>query len=295
MTLSIEKYLAHQVRTIEVGLDNVLPHPSAFDGGVAEAMRYAVLAGGKRIRPVLVIAGCEACGGDPDLVFPAALSVEFIHGYSLIHDDLPSMDDDDMRRGRSSCHKKFGVAMAILAGDALQALAFQTLGASDLGTETKAALVVRLAAASGADGMVGGQALDLEWIGKVLNQDELETLHGKKTGALLSSAPAMGAEAAGASPSVIDGFCLYGKRLGLAFQVVDDLLDVAGNPNEIGKAPGSDKKNRHYTYVDLMGAAKAGQLAKDLVAAARSSLPQSVNLDSPLHGLADFVARRIPK
>jgi geranylgeranyl diphosphate synthase, type II len=244
-----------------------------------EAMRYSLLAPGKRMRPVLTAFATEACGGgDP---WPAACAVEMIHAYSLIHDDLPAMDDDDLRRGQPTCHKKFGEALAILAGDALQALAFQTL-AEGYPALTATACCRELARAGGAAGMVGGQADDLAWersppTDASRTVEGLEHLHARKTGALIRASLRLGVLAAHASreapsPDLVERFDVYGRCLGLAFQITDDLLDVEGHSDQAGKRVGKDACRGKLTYPGLLGVAESRLRAERLGRDARDAL-----------------------
>jgi geranylgeranyl diphosphate synthase type II len=205
-------------------------------------MAYSLLAGGKRLRPILALAACEAVGAPCDEAIDAGCAVELVHTYSLIHDDLPAMDDDDFRRGRPTSHKKFGEAIAILAGDALCAEAFRV-----------ADVVFELARASGAVGMVGGQVIDIESTGKRISVEELETLHRAKTGELLLVAVRAGAHMGGADQEAMERLTTYGRALGLAFQIVDDVLDITSDLSTLGKDPGSDREAGKTTFVDLLG------------------------------------------
>jgi geranylgeranyl diphosphate synthase type II len=235
-----------------------------------EAMRYSLLAPGKRLRPILVLLAAEACGGDADRAWPAACAVEMIHAYSLIHDDLPAMDDDDMRRGQPTCHKKFGEALAILAGDALLTRAFEVL-AEGYADRTAAACCRELARAAGAAGMVGGQVEDLAWEQRdERNVEGLEELHGRKTGALIRAGLRLGALAAYEGrpqpppPELLDRLDGYGRCLGLAFQIVDDLLDVEGDAEQTGKRVGKDAARGKLTYPGFLGVAESRHRAQRL-------------------------------
>ena len=234
-----------------------------------EAMRYSLLAGGKRIRPVLVLKFCEGCGGDAEKALPVACGIEMLHTYSLIHDDLPCMDDDELRRGKPTNHIVYGETMAVLAGDALQAAAFSLLLSSDLGSEARAEGAKLLAAASGPDGMVAGQVLDLS--GESVGREELELLHSLKTGALIAAAAELGCIAANATPMTREKARKYAKNLGLAFQIRDDMLDVIGDEATFGKPIGSDKDEEKTTFVDLLGLegceAEVKRLTEEAVAA----------------------------
>lgn len=222
---------------------------------VLEAMRYSLEAGGKRIRPLLVLAFCRACGGDVQKALKPALAIEMIHTYSLIHDDLPAMDDDDYRRGRLSCHKAFDEATAILAGDALNVLPFELLATdTTLPAETRVSLIAELANAAGAEGMIGGQVIDIANETRTdVDQNNLVNMYAHKTGALIRVACTMGCMVAGANDKMLTAATEYAQRLGLAFQIVDDILDVTGTPELLGKPIGSDAAHHKTTFVTLLG------------------------------------------
>ena len=255
---------------------------NAFAGGeempqhrLIEAMRYSLLAGGKRIRPVLVLAFCEAVGGDPKSALPVACAVEMLHTYSLIHDDLPCMDNDELRRGKPTNHVVFGEFTATLAGDALQAEAFGTILRSNLPSKVRADCAEALANAAGIDGICGGQQLDMEGNGEVLDEQQLIELQSRKTGSLLAAACIMGAIAGGATPEQREAALIYGSALGAAFQMRDDMLDELSTTQELGKPIGSDKREKKTTFMSLYGAqqceqriAKLTQYAKETVSGA---------------------------
>lgn len=222
---------------------------------VLEAMRYSLEAGGKRIRPLLVLAFCRACGGDVQKALKPALAIEMIHTYSLIHDDLPAMDDDDYRRGRLSCHKAFDEATAILAGDALNVLPFELLSTdTTLPAEMRVSLIAELANAAGAEGMIGGQVIDIANETRTdVDQNNLVNMYAHKTGALIRVACTMGCMVAGANDKMLTAATEYAQRLGLAFQIVDDILDVTGTPELLGKPIGSDAAHHKTTFVTLLG------------------------------------------
>ena len=231
---------------------------------LTDAMRYSTMIGGKRIRPVLVLEFCRVCGGDPDHALDLACALEMIHTSSLIHDDMPCMDNDDMRRGQPSCHKKFGENTALLAGDALEAYAFEVAAGADLPAKAVVEAVKLLAKATGPYGMLGGQIMDVENESRDdVALDRLEATHQKKTGALIRVACELGCIAAGASKELSKAAVEYDKNLGLAFQVCDDLLDVTGNELLLGKPVGSDEEEEKATYVTLLGLDAAKQTAKD--------------------------------
>lgn len=258
-----------------------------------ESMAYSLLAGGKRLRPVLVLLACEACGGTAAAALPAACALEMVHTYSLIHDDLPAMDDDDLRRGRPTNHVVFGEALAILAGDALLTLAFEVMARDVAPPEVAAACCADLAEAAGRAGMVGGQVVDLEAehtpCGTVI---ELESIHRRKTGALLRSALTLGARIAQAPAATVDLLANYGRCLGLAFQITDDLLDVRGDAAAVGKSVGKDAAAGKLTYPALLGETASLERATSLVAEACHTLLPLGSRASRLEALAKFVLER---
>ncbi|WZO98380.1 polyprenyl synthetase family protein [Isosphaeraceae bacterium EP7] len=264
-------------RRVEEGLDLYLPAAEAGKPGdcperLVEAMRYSLLGGGKRLRPVLTILAAEACGASLEDALPAACAVEMVHTYSLIHDDLPSMDDDDLRRGRPTCHKAFDEATAVLAGDGLLTLAFEVIARHVRPGDRAAACILALAEGSGPSGMVGGQMADLEAEGRDdATIEALEAIHRRKTGALLRSSLRMGAIVAGAPAAWRQALDTYGHAVGLAFQIVDDLLDVNGDETKLGKRVGKDSNLGKWTYPGLLGVEgsrlRARQLADEAVAA----------------------------
>ncbi|WP_288251584.1 polyprenyl synthetase family protein [uncultured Hydrogenophaga sp.] len=269
--------------------------PSDAPAGLGDAMRYAVLDGGKRLRPLLVLATCEAVGGQADAAMRAACSVELIHAYSLVHDDMPCMDNDVLRRGKPTVHVKFGEAQALLAGDALQALAFELLvpGDGSLADAMSARLCRLLALAAGADGMAGGQAVDLASVGIALDLAALEAMHRRKTGALLQASVTMGAATGVVARDTLAALTEYGACVGLAFQVVDDILDVTADSSTLGKTAGKDAAADKPTFVSLMGLGPAQAYADNVLARAHAALGRS-GLERPgtLHALADWVAQR---
>jgi farnesyl diphosphate synthase len=263
--------------------------------GLGEAMRYAVLDGGKRLRPLLVLATCAAVGGQADAALRAACAVELIHAYSLVHDDMPCMDNDVLRRGKPTVHVQFGEAQALLAGDALQALAFELLvpGDGSLPDAMSARLCRLLALAAGADGMAGGQAVDLASVGQVLDLPALEAMHRRKTGALLQASVTMGATTGAPGPVALAALADYGAHLGLAFQVVDDILDVTADSATLGKTAGKDAAADKPTFVSLMGLDGAQACADAVLARAHDALERSGLPDTAtLHALAEWVGQR---
>ena len=280
----------------DAALERVLPAENDPPQALSQAMRYAVLGGGKRLRPVLVYAVGGACGASQDRLDATAAAVEIIHAYSLVHDDLPAMDDDALRRGRPTCHIVFGEAMAILAGDALQALAFEVL-AADSRLAQEPALQVEmlrtLAAACGAHGMAGGQAFDLAAVGKRLAPEELERMHVYKTGALIRASVRLGALAAGCKDaSTLAALERYGHCIGLAFQIRDDILDIEGDSATIGKTAGKDVANDKPTYPAILGMDGAKAHLAELTAQALAAVAPLGAAFSPLAELARFVVER---
>ena len=275
MTAEFTKRLDELSRTVSRKLEDYMTNVLAETTGqrkVTEAMQYSLSAGGKRIRPVLTAEFCRICGGDAEAALPAACALEMIHTFSLIHDDLPCMDDDDMRRGKPSCHAAFGEAMALLAGDALLNYAYEVISCGDgLSAETKLALISELSKATGVNGMIGGQVIDTTFEGK-MTEAELLNMYSMKTGALLKTACQMGCIAAGAGDEKIAAAELYAEKLGLAFQIIDDILDVTGDEKLLGKPIGSDSDNDKTTYVTLNGTEKSLKAAEILTDEALNAL-----------------------
>ncbi|MBX3413427.1 MAG: polyprenyl synthetase family protein [Pirellulales bacterium] len=260
---------------------------------LAEAIHYSLLAPGKRLRPLLVVLAAEACGGTLDAALPAACAVEMIHAYSLVHDDLPAMDDDDLRRGRPTCHKVYGEALGILVGDALQALAFETIARDVRQPAVAARMCYTLATAAGPAALVGGQADDLaaEQQG-VADLPTLEAIHRRKTGALLRASLALGGLAAEATDEQLAALDEYGRALGLAFQITDDLLDVRGNEAQLGKRVGKDSDRGKLTFPGLLGVEESVHQAEELVREARAALSPLGPAAAPLEALAQYVVER---
>lgn len=270
--------------------------PASAPAGLGEAMRYAVLDGGKRLRPLLAIGTAQAITGQaqvPELALRAGCAVELIHAYSLVHDDMPCMDNDVLRRGKPTVHVKYGEAQAMLAGDALQALAFELLLEHNMDMTVSAQLARELAHAAGHQGMAGGQAIDLAGVGQVLSQSHLEDMHRRKTGALLLASVRMGAMAVGANASQMRALQRYGQALGLAFQVIDDVLDVTADSATLGKTAGKDAAADKPTFVSLMGLGSARQYAFDLLAQSHAALDEAELLTTDtLRHVADWVVDR---
>ncbi len=269
---------------------------STFGPGCPErlqaAIQHSLLAPGKRLRPLLVLSAAQVCGCDPGEAMPAAGAVELIHTYSLIHDDLPAMDDDDMRRGRPSCHAAFDEGTAILAGDALLTRAFEVLAAEVRPADVAAQCCVELARAAGATAMVGGQSDDLAAEGKIGSLEELEAIHHRKTGAMLIVSLRLGALIARADNDQVTRLSAYGRDLGLAFQIVDDLLDTCGETAAIGKKTGQDQERGKLTFPALLGEAESRRRASALIDAAIAQLSPWGSSAAPLVTLAQFVLQR---
>jgi farnesyl diphosphate synthase len=290
-----EIWSRERAQRIEAALAGALPEPDESPRPLHAAMRYAVLGGGKRVRALLAYASGELAGADPTVVDHAAIAVELIHAYSLIHDDLPCMDDDVLRRGKPTCHVAHGEAMALLAGDALQTLAFEILAESPRANahEGLAAPLSLLAAAAGSRGMAGGQALDLSNVGAAMSLDELEQMHALKTGALIKAAVLLGAGCGRIlSASESDALDRYASAVGLGFQVVDDVLDVEGTPQSLGKTAGKDAMQGKPTYVSVLGVDAAKARVAELRNEARASLQCFGAGARRLSELADWIALR---
>ena len=292
----LKVYLKAKADFINIELESCLP-----GGGdqprVVAAMRHSLLAGGKRVRPVLCMASAEALGCEGRLTLPAALALEMIHTYSLIHDDLPALDDDQLRRGRPTCHARFDEATAILAGDALLTLAFEVLatGATRQNppdTGTWLLVIAQVAAAAGYRGMVEGQMRDLSAEGQRLNPEALAALHSLKTGKLLQVAVLSGARIAGADEMQLAALTLYGHRIGLAFQVADDVLNVTGDPAKLGKAVGTDADRQKNTYPALLGLAESRAYAERLVSEALEAISAFDTKADPLRAIAGYIVNR---
>ena len=281
---------------LERSFDTWLPAAVTHPATLHDAFRYTVMDGGKRIRPTLVYAGGQATGAAPESLDRAACAIELIHAYSLIHDDLPAMDDDDLRRGKPSCHRAFGEATAILAGDALQSLAFQVL-ASDAGNgisePTRLRMIRTLALAAGSRGMAGGQAIDLAATGQQLNIAELEDMHIHKPGALIRASVVLGA-LCGTAPAQpdIDKLDHYAKCIGLAFQIRDDILDVEGEAATLGKNPGMDQRLEKSTYPSVIGLEASRQRATELHTEALESLSGFDKSADPLRWISTYIIER---
>jgi farnesyl diphosphate synthase len=284
-----------QLQRVEDALQRVLPAPDIAPQRLHQAMRYAVLEGGKRVRPLLAFAAGELSRADPGRVAIAAAAIEMIHAYSLVHDDLPCMDDDVLRRGKPTCHVEYDEPTALLVGDSLQSLAFQLLGEYRLADElqTQLEMVKLLAAATGSRGMAGGQAIDLESVGKTLTVPELEFMHIHKTGALIRASALLGARCGtGIGEKEFGQLDHFAKLIGLAFQVVDDVLDAESSTATLGKTAGKDAKAGKPTYVSAIGASRARELAQELRQNALDALAGFGDRALRLRQLADYIVLR---
>lgn len=278
---------------IDAALEKYFRSPENLpQAGLAEAMRYSLLAGGKRIRPMLVLEFCRIAGGDIEKAMPVACGVEMMHTYSLIHDDLPCMDNDELRRGKPTNHMVYGECVATLAGDTLQAEAFGTILRSELPPERKAACAEILADAVGLDGMCCGQYLDMLWEGRELTEQELTEINSRKTGALLAAACQMGVAAAGGSQLMLDCAGHFGAAIGMAFQIRDDMLDVTSTVEKLGKPIGSDQQEHKNTYMVLMGYEGCEQAVKKLTQFAKNVLTEAFDDTAFLGALADALSVR---
>ncbi len=292
----ISDYQARCQARVDAALAALFDAPLAPLERLYQAMRYSVVNGGKRVRPLLVYAACEALGGDLARADGAACAVELIHAYSLVHDDLPAMDDDDLRRGQPTTHIAFDEACAILAGDGLQALAFEVLADGERNphdAETRLAMIASLGHAAGPAGMVGGQAIDLGSVGIKLDQQALETMHRHKTGALIEASVRLGALASGhATPAALAALRIYARAIGLAFQVQDDILDVESDTATLGKTQGKDQAHDKPTYPALLGLDNAKAYALDLRDQALQAVAGFGDAAEPLRALARYIVER---
>lgn len=277
---------------VEAAITTVLPAAGSHPTQLYQAVHYAALNGGKRVRPILTYASGELLGVTPQQLDAAAVAIELIHAYSLVHDDLPAMDDDDLRRGKPTCHKQFDEATAILAGDALQTLAFETLAHADAPAETRLQWIQRLSVASGVNGMVGGQMIDLQAEQQTLDDHALRTMHRKKTGALIKAAILMGATPAQPDTKTVQQLSTFADSIGLAFQVQDDILDVEGDSAVLGKPQGSDQEQGKSTFVTLFGLEGAKQQLQQLHQQALDSLSSFGERNHALAEIANFIIQR---
>jgi len=295
LSFDLAGYLAERKKIIEQALDHYLPSENTYPEKIHQAVRYSVFAGGKRIRPILMLASYEIFRSDYERVLAFACALEMIHTYSLIHDDLPAMDDDDFRRGKPTSHKVFGEATAILAGDALQAEAFRLMAEAGIKEGLEPGRVIwaiyELANSAGLSGLVSGQIMDLEKQGKKYTEKELEFIHRHKTASLIRASIKIGAILAGAEKKEIKALEEFGERIGLAFQIMDDILDIVGG-EKLGKPIGSDQKKQKATYPALLGLNKSEERAKALVEQALEFLEDFKEKAEPLRSIARFLIER---
>jgi len=296
-TMDLKKYLTDMRQLIDDHLGRYLPPEDELPSSIHSSMRYSVFAGGKRVRPILMLAACEAVGGDRRMAMPAACAMEMIHTYSLIHDDLPAMDNDDFRRGNPTNHKVFGEATAILAGDALLTEAFILLSrpenAETSGPGVLAKVIHEIALCSGSRGMIGGQVVDMESEGrKEIDLATVQYIHTHKTGALIRASVKTGALLGGAGDEDLAAMVRYGESIGLAFQIADDILDIEGTTEQIGKDAGSDQARGKATYPAVMGLAESKRRAAELVATALDALSSFDEKAEPLRAIASYIVQR---
>jgi geranylgeranyl diphosphate synthase type II len=293
--VTLDEYLADRGRRVDEVIERLAPAAEQFPETIHRAMRYSLLAGGKRIRPVLCIAAGEAVNRPENSagIEECAATLELVHTYSLIHDDLPALDNDDFRRGKPTCHKVFGDAMAILAGDALLTLAFRVLARLPIPERRCVALIAELSNAAGTvDGMIGGQVADLEAEGKPVEETQLHYIHRAKTGAMIRASVRMGAIYCGAPKDEFEALSSYGQHIGLAFQIIDDVLDVEGTPESLGKTPGKDAQQQKATFPALYGVEESRKRAAEHLEAARSSLELFGDRAIRLRELAERIVNR---
>jgi len=292
--MDLKTYLRTRQKQIDRALDRYLPKANTKPATLHKAMRYSLFAGGKRLRPILCLAAAEACGGNVDDALPLACALECIHTYSLVHDDLPSMDNDDFRRGRPTCHKVFGDGIAVLAGDALLTVAFEIVSKAkptpryDIST-----LLGEIAVAAGSQKLIAGQVADLEAEGKKVKRDQLQFIHENKTAAILRSSVRLGAMSANAAGRKLSAITRFGQRLGLAFQIIDDILDVTQTSEILGKSAGKDATAKKATYPGVIGLQKSCEEARRLTRQAHNALSVFSSSDAePLHALANYLLER---
>ncbi|KIH76458.1 farnesyl-diphosphate synthase [Geoalkalibacter ferrihydriticus] len=294
--MDIKTYLKDKAALVDAALDRYLPGADTLPEKLHQSMRYSVMAGGKRVRPILLLASCNAVGGDEAAALPAACALEMIHTYSLIHDDLPAMDDDDFRRGRPTNHKVYGEATAILAGDALLTEAFELLSDPEINREVSAETLLRvshiIARFAGSTGMVGGQVVDMESEGKEIDFPTLEYIHTRKTGALMLASVQCGALLGGADEQAFAALTRYGSAAGLAFQVADDILNVISTSETLGKTAGSDAVRGKATYPALIGLDASRGRARELKEMAIAALDPLGEKAEPLRAIARFIVER---
>ena len=291
--MNLKRYLVARQREVDRALDQFLPKASVAPATIHKAMRYSLFAGGKRLRPILCLAAAEACGGKISAALPQACAVECIHTYSLIHDDLPSMDNDDLRRGRPTCHKVFGDGIAILAGDALLTIAFEiATSAKEVSRYDLRGIFREITEAAGSRKLIAGQVADLEAEGRRLTRAEVRSIHENKTAALLTTSIRLGAMSANATAKQLAAVTAFGRALGLAFQVIDDILDVTQTSEKLGKSAGKDLAAEKATYPAVIGLEKSRAEARRLTTRARRALESLGKNASVLRALADYLLAR---
>ena len=291
--MDLKRYLVARQKEVDRALDRFLPKATVAPATIHKAMRYSLFAGGKRLRPILCLAAAEACGGKTSGALPAACAVECIHTYSLIHDDLPSMDNDDLRRGRPTCHKVFGDGIAILAGDALLTIAFEIAAEAKPVSRYDLHDVLReIAEAAGSRKLIAGQVADLEAEGRRLTRAQVRSIHENKTAALLTTSVRLGAMSANASEKQLASITAFGRALGLAFQVIDDILDVTQTSEKLGKSAGKDVAAEKATYPAVIGLEKSRAEARRLTRQAHSALESLGKNANVLRALADYLLAR---
>ncbi len=291
--MDLKRYLLARQKEVDRALDRFLPKATVAPATIHKAMRYSLFAGGKRLRPILCLAAAEACGARPSAAIPQACAVECIHTYSLIHDDLPSMDNDDLRRGRPTCHKVFGDAIAILAGDALLTIAFEIASHAKAVSGYDLRDVLReITVAAGSRKLIAGQVADLEAEGRAMNRNQVRSIHENKTAALLTTSVRLGAMAANASPKQLTAVTTFGRSLGLAFQVIDDILDVTQTSEKLGKSAGKDLAAKKATYPAVFGLEKSRSEARRLTTRAHKALESLGENAHVLRALADYLLAR---
>jgi geranylgeranyl diphosphate synthase, type II len=291
--MNLKAYLKSRQQTIDRALDRYLPKESVKPATIHKAMRYSLFAGGKRLRPILCLAAAEACGGKIDNALALACALECIHTYSLVHDDLPSMDNDDLRRGRPTCHKVFGDGIAVLAGDGLLTIAFEIVSrAKPTSRYDMSTLLREVAVAAGSQKLIAGQVADLEAEGKETSRDQLQYIHENKTAAILTTTVRLGAMSANANPKQLGAITKFGRALGLAFQVIDDILDVTQTSEKLGKSAGKDIAARKATYPAVIGLDKSRTEARRLTKQAHDALSMFSAKADALHALANYLLER---
>src|SRR3989454_11030637 len=291
--MNLKTYLGSRQKKIDRALARYLPKENVKPATIHKAMRYSLFAGGKRLRPILCLAAAEACGGKIDNALPLACAMECIHTYSLVHDDLPSMDNDDFRRGRPTCHKVFGDGIAVLAGDALLTVAFEIVSrAKPTSRYNMSILLGEIADAAGSQKLIAGQVADLEAEGKKATRDQLRYIHQNKTAAILTTSVRVGAMSANADAKKLKAITSFGRALGLAFQVIDDILDVTQTSETLGKSAGKDKQAQKATYPSIVGLEKSRKIAEQLTRRAFGALRVFAGKAAALEALADYLLRR---